>query len=55
VPGVGVGREKQPTPMQWESGPNAGSTTDRLWLPLADNFDLARPRRRGSRRHAGVV
>jgi hypothetical protein len=29
-------------------------TTGTSWLPLADDLDPARPRRRGGRRHAGV-
>jgi alpha-glucosidase len=39
VPGVGPGRDPEPTPMPWERGPNAGFTTGTPWLPLADDFD----------------
>jgi alpha-glucosidase len=55
VPSVGVGRDPQPTPMQWEPGPNAGFTTVTPWLPVADDFDPARPRRGGGQRHTGVA
>jgi alpha-glucosidase len=55
VPGVGLGRDPEPTPIQWEPSPNAGFTTGTPWLPLADDFDPARLRRRGGRRHAGVA
>jgi alpha-glucosidase len=37
-PGLGVGRDPQRTPMQWESSPQAGFTTGSPWLPLGDDF-----------------
>jgi alpha-glucosidase len=38
VPGLGVGRDGCRTPMQWDSGPNAGFSTAVPWLPLAADF-----------------
>jgi alpha-glucosidase len=40
-PGLGLGRDPQRTPMQWDATPNAGFTTGEPWLPVADNY-LAR-------------
>ncbi len=36
-PGKGVGRDPERTPMQWDESPNAGFTTGRPWLRLAEN------------------
>jgi len=37
VPGIGVGRDGSRTPMQWNSGPNAGFSSAEPWLPISDN------------------
>ena len=40
VPGLGLGRDPERTPMQWDAGPNAGfaPASAQPWLPLAENF-----------------
>jgi alpha-glucosidase len=40
VPGLGLGRDPERTPMQWDGGPNAGFTRPgvRPWLPLSEDF-----------------
>jgi alpha-glucosidase len=38
VPGLGLGRDPERTPMQWSSAPNAGFSAAAPWLPLADDF-----------------
>src|SRR5262249_48977825 len=37
-PGVGLGRDPERTPMQWDAGPNAGFSTGTPWLPIADDY-----------------
>jgi alpha-glucosidase len=39
VPGLGLGRDPERTPMQWSTAPHAGFTTGRPWLPLAEDFE----------------
>ena len=43
VPGQGLGRDPARTPMQWDSGPNAGFCPPAVepWLPLADDYESA--------------
>src|SRR3954470_8021806 len=37
VPGIGLGRDPERTPMQWEAGINAGFSATEPWLPIAPN------------------
>jgi alpha-glucosidase len=37
LPGRGLGRDPERTPMQWSAEPGAGFTTGEPWLPLADD------------------
>jgi alpha-glucosidase len=37
-PGLGLGRDPERSPMQWERGPNAGFTTGQPWLPIAPDY-----------------
>jgi len=39
VPGKGLGRDPERTPMQWTAEPNAGFTTGTPWLPIGDDFE----------------
>ena len=36
--GRGLGRDPERTPMQWSAEANAGFTTSKPWLPIADDF-----------------
>ena len=38
LPGRGLGRDPERTPMQWTAGPGADFTRGRPWLPLAGDF-----------------
>jgi alpha-glucosidase len=38
LPGRGLGRDPERTPMQWSAEPNAGFTTGEPWLPVAADF-----------------
>jgi len=38
VPGIGMGRDPERTPMQWDISANAGFTSGTPWLPLADDY-----------------
>jgi alpha-glucosidase len=40
VPGKGLGRDPERTPMQWSASPGAGFTTGRPWLPIADDHTV---------------
>lgn len=38
MPGRGLGRDPERTPMQWDASPRAGFTTGTPWLPVARDF-----------------
>jgi alpha-glucosidase len=38
VPGLGLGRDPERTPMQWSGNEHAGFTTGIPWLPIADDY-----------------
>jgi alpha-glucosidase len=40
VPGLGLGRDPERTPMQWNAGPNAGFSTAEPWLPIAPDYEV---------------
>lgn len=39
VPGLGLGRDPQRTPMQWSDEPQAGFTQGEPWLPVAEDYE----------------
>jgi alpha-glucosidase len=48
VPGFGLGRDPERTPMPWRAGPGAGFTTGRPWLPLNADADVLNVARQAS-------
>ncbi|HUQ75871.1 MAG TPA: alpha-amylase family glycosyl hydrolase [Burkholderiales bacterium] len=38
VPGLGLGRDPERTPMQWSAAESAGFTTGEPWLPIAPDY-----------------
>jgi alpha-glucosidase len=38
LPGQGLGRDPERTPMQWSGAPNAGFTAGTPWLPVAPDY-----------------
>ena len=38
VPGLGLGRDPERTPMQWSGDKHAGFTAGKPWLPIADDY-----------------
>ncbi len=47
VPGMGLGRDPERTPMQWDAAPRAGFTTGSPWLPIAANYGQTNVARAG--------
>ncbi|MBF6611698.1 MAG: DUF3459 domain-containing protein [Chloroflexi bacterium] len=39
-PGLGLGRDPERTPMQWDGSANAGFATGRPWLPISPDYAL---------------
>jgi alpha-glucosidase len=52
VPGLGLGRDPERTPMPWDAGPNAGFTTGQPWLPVGDNYVNVNVKSQRSDRHS---
>ena len=51
IPGLGLGRDPERTPMQWDASENAGFTTGTPWLPVSEDHHRATSRRSGSIPH----
>jgi alpha-glucosidase len=39
VPGLGLGRDPERTPMQWDGSPQAGFSSTEPWLPISDDHE----------------
>lgn len=53
-PGIGMGRDPERTPMQWDNSINAGFTMGRPWLPIAPDF-MRRTVETEDRNHASML
>jgi alpha-glucosidase len=45
VPGLGLGRDPERTPMQWSAEPQAGFSSTTPWLPIAADYAVVNVRR----------
>jgi alpha-glucosidase len=53
VPGLGLGRDPERTPMQWSEDEHAGFTKAKPWLPIADDYQTVNVAR--ERNHPGSI
>lgn len=52
IPGKGLGRDPERTPMQWDDSINAGFTTGDPWLPLMENYEEVNVKKEKDEEHS---